>query len=522
MGNHIALYLRLSLEDMDVRSESPKDESNSIQSQRLMLRNYINTIPELTNQPILEFVDDGYTGTNFERPEFQKMMDLVRSGDITCIIVKDLSRFGRNYLEVGDYLEHLFPFLGVRFIAINDHYDSNDYIGSTGGLDVAFRNLVYQRYSQDLSEKVKTAKHLKMAQGKHITCCPYGYKKKPGIKDKMFIDPETAPIVREIFLSVINGMKTTEIAASLNERHILTPMEYKKLSRKGMHSDAMWSHQAVLRIIKEYKYTGAMVSFKCENVTIRAKSQRHRPPEEWVIIEGSHEAIVSHEEYEMANAKIRKVQYNAPKRTDCKDRVYYCGHCGRRLRKTFGLDEYYSCATQMYRKGSVCGDIFWSRTDIEEVVLEAYKAQLQVMSEEYKQIMQKNPADPLGDCRRRQKAISSELAMSDSNNLQLYEQYRGGAFDKDVFLQKKAMLIKRKEELQQELTDLQSQEETLLQEQSKLMARKNSLAASGEMLQAPDDELREQMYEAIEKVTVYGTKEIDITWKVGNIFTSVG
>jgi len=194
MGNYLALYLRLSLEDMDVHGDSPKDESNSIQSQRAMLRNYVNAIPALADRPILEFVDDGYTGTNFDRPEFQKMMDRIRTGDVTCIVVKDLSRFGRNYLEVGDYLEHLFPFLGVRFIAINNHYDSQDYVGSTGGMDVAFRNLIYQRYSQDLSEKVKAAKHMKMAQGKHICGCPYGYKKKPGIKDQMFIDPEAGVV----------------------------------------------------------------------------------------------------------------------------------------------------------------------------------------------------------------------------------------------------------------------------------------------------------------------------------------
>lgn len=521
MGDYLALYLRLSKEDMDLHKDALKDESNSIRSQRLLLRSYVDGIPALTNRPVLEFVDDGYTGTNFDRPQFKKMMDLVRTGEVSCILVKDLSRFGRNYLEVGDYLEHLFPFLGVRFIAVNDHYDSNDYVGSTGGLDVAFRNLVYQRYSQDLSAKVKTAKHLRMAQGKHITACPYGYKKKPGIKDKMFVDPNTAPVVREIFLAAIAGRKTTEIAASLNERKILTPMEYKKLSRSDLHNDAMWSHQAVLRIIKDYKYTGAMVTFKCENMTIRAKTQRRRKPEEWVIIEDSHEPIVSHEEYEMANAKIRKGRYHPPGQRDCRDHVYYCGHCGRRLRKTFGLDEYYSCATKMYRKGSICGDVFWSRTDMEEVVLAAYKAQLQLMSAEYRKMTQGQQADPLDECRNKQKSISSELAMSDSKSLHLYEQYRGGIFDKDTFLRKKGELLRRKEELRQEVLRLQAQEETLLQEQGELVARRNALAASDEMLLASDDELRVLMYDAIEKVTVYASREIDITWKWCDVFAGV-
>lgn len=210
------------------------------------------------------YYDDGYTGTNFDRPKLQEMLAMVRSGKITCIIVKDLSRFGRNYLEVGDYLEHIFPFLNVRFIAVNDHYDSNSYIGTTGGIDVAFRNLIYQRYSQDLSEKVKSAMHMKMAKGKYITNCPYGYMKKPGVKHEMIPDPAAAPIVRKIFLAAIEGKKSTEIAAMLNQKDVPMPMVYKRLSRKDMHNDAMWSHQAIIRIIKDYKYTGAMVNFKCK------------------------------------------------------------------------------------------------------------------------------------------------------------------------------------------------------------------------------------------------------------------
>lgn len=137
----------------------------------------------------MEFAVMVLRATNFDRPHFQQMMDQVKSGNVSCIVVKDLSRFGRNYLEVGDYLEHLFPFLGVRFLSINDHYDSNDYMGSTGGLDVAFRNLIYQRYSQDLSEKVKSAKHMRMAQGKHISSCPYGYMKSPGSRTKCSSTP---------------------------------------------------------------------------------------------------------------------------------------------------------------------------------------------------------------------------------------------------------------------------------------------------------------------------------------------
>ena len=449
MEGAVALYLRLSQEDMDIRKGAARDESDSIRSQRMMLRTFLKGHSDLVGRPVLEFVDDGYTGTNFERPQFQKMMDLVRTGDIYCILVKDLSRFGRNYLEVGDYLEHLFPFLGVRFIAVNDHYDSDNFIGSTGGLDVAFRNLIYQRYSQDLSEKVKAGKHIRMARGKHITGCPYGYKKKPGVKDQMIIDTETAPVVKEIFQSIINGMKTTEVATALN----------------------------------------------------------------------CHEPIVTHEEYELANSKIRKKAPFERKHSEGKDWVYYCGHCGRRLRKTHGLDEYYSCATQLYRKGAICTSIFWSRTDIEQVVLSAYKAQLQLMNEKYQQRQKEMQEDPLMECRKRQAAISAKLAQFDNQNFQLYEQYREGKFGKEDFLQKKGKLISDKKELEQKLQEEQQREEGLLQKQKERQAQEIYLAESGDLLQATDEELRERMYDDIERVTVYSSEEIEITWKWGDIFT---
>ncbi len=519
MADYLAAYLRLSQDDVDLGSNALKDESDSIHSQRLLIQQYIQEHADLRNLPVVEFVDDGFTGTNFERPQFQRMLAQIRSGEITCIVVKDLSRFGRNYLEVGDYLEHIFPFLGVRFVSVNDHYDSKSYIGTTGGIDVAFRNLIYQRYSQDLSEKVKSAMHLKMSKGQYVTHCPYGYKKKPGIKHEMVLDPITAPVVRKIFEAAIVGMKSTEIAAMLNAEEIPTPMVYKQLTRKDMHSDAMWSHQAVLRIIKDYKYTGAMVNFKCENETIRAPVQRKCRPEEWVVVENSHEAIVTHEEYAAANAKLRKVKYNGVKRKDTSDRVYYCAYCGRRLRKTFGSDEYYSCATKLYRTDSPCCDVRWSRSEIEEVVLAAYKAQLLLMSEEYKRVIQTKPqTNPLEDCRRVRKEVQKELDAFASQNLSLYEKYRNDEFDKDTFLKKKKLLLQRKEELQSQLIRLQEEEAEAVRRQNEEDKRLKQLKTSADMLAEADSEMRMHMYDAIEKVVVYAAKEIDIQWKFANCF----
>lgn len=513
MMPYLALYLRLSQDDVDKKSNALKDESDSIHSQRLLIKRYIAKHPDLADLPIKEFADDGYTGTNFNRPQFQEMLSKIRSGEICCVIVKDLSRFGRNYIEVGDYLEHIFPFLKIRFIAVNDNYDSNNYIGTTGGIDIAFRNFIYQRYSRDLSEKVKSAMHMKMSKGKYVTHCPYGYTKKPGVKHQMVLDPVTAPIVREIFLSVIGGMKSTQVATMLNERKVLTPMEYKKTARRDRHSDTMWSHQAVLRIIKDYKYTGAMVNFKCENETIRASAQRRRSPDEWVIIENSHEAIVTHKEYEAANAALRKGNYTKAKPSDLRDRVYYCACCGRRLRKTYGSDEYYSCATPLYRKSTPCAEIRWSRTAIEEVVLAAYKGELLLMNEEYRERISKVSHDPVKQCREALKKVSRELEGFVARDLELYEQYRSGALDRETFLIRKNAMLKNRDLLKEKLVSLQKEEEASIAKQREFEAESQALRDSAGKLARTDEELKELMYDDIDKIIVHENNELEIQWK---------
>ena len=174
MKKCIGIYLRLSQEDVDKRTNMAKDQSNSIVAQRQIIQRHIASTPSLTAFEQMEFCDDGFSGTNFERPDFQRMIALIREGKIGCVIVKDLSRFGRDYLEVGNYLEHIFPFLGVRMVSVNDHYDSDNYLGNTAGMDVAFRNLIYDYYSKDLSKKVKSGMRVKQKNGGYVSCCLYG------------------------------------------------------------------------------------------------------------------------------------------------------------------------------------------------------------------------------------------------------------------------------------------------------------------------------------------------------------
>lgn len=215
----IATYIRLSSDDNNI------GESNSIKHQRDLLHDYINNSPELSSAHVLEFVDDGYSGITFNRPSMAKLLEQAKRGLINCIIVKDLSRLGRNYLEMGNYLEKIFPFLGIRVIAINDHYDSDKNIGTTTEIEVPFKNLINDLYAKDISKKVKTAQHSLKKQGKFISAYAfYGYLKDRKDKHQLIIDPESSKVVKRIFKLYIDGTGMTDIARILNDEGVLTPL----------------------------------------------------------------------------------------------------------------------------------------------------------------------------------------------------------------------------------------------------------------------------------------------------------
>lgn len=186
----IAMYLRLSNEDIN---KAKSEESNSISAQRVLLTRHIEVLMQGQAYSIVEFCDDGYTGTDFNRPGFQAMIEAARSGKIGMIIVKDFSRFGRDYLEVGRYLEYIFPILQIRFVSVNDNCDSSDKLGATGGMSVALKNIVYAMYSADMSKKVRSARNTRVRNGEYVAqFAPYGYMKDPKDKHKLLIDEDAA------------------------------------------------------------------------------------------------------------------------------------------------------------------------------------------------------------------------------------------------------------------------------------------------------------------------------------------
>ena len=287
MNDKIAIYLRLSLADGDLKKGS-KDESNSIENQRILLHDYIGKQEDLFGE-IVEYVDDGYTGTNFNRPAFQKMIVDLKQGDIKVIMVKDLSRLGRDYIGVGDYIEQIFPLMGVRFIAVNNSFDSMKLNNGTPGIEVAVSNLVNNMYSRDIAKKIRATLETNWKNGK-ATCTnvPFGYvwNKKGG--QRWEIDPEAAPCVKKVFELALSGRNTTQIAYGMNELNLPTPGLYAKRKNLLMgsnpiiapDSEMLWNAAIVWRILRRYEYTGALVMGRRKKIDVNNRRSNIPPNRE--------------------------------------------------------------------------------------------------------------------------------------------------------------------------------------------------------------------------------------------------
>lgn len=259
-------YYRISNDDGDL-VVSGKGESNSISNQRSLIEDYVKDKPEI----ILceERVDDGFSGVDFRRPAFLQMMEDVKAGKTNCIIVKDLSRFGRNYIEVGRFVQKIFPYLGVRFIAVNDNYDSANGNDAEDSIMLPFKNLMNDSYSRDLSVKVRSQFEIKRKKGEFIgSFAVYGYKKNPENKNQLVVDAYAAGVVRDIFRWRLSGMSNEKIAERLNDQGVLSPAEYKRSLglryQSGFHVEgqAMWSPVAIGRILSNQTYLGWVVQGK--------------------------------------------------------------------------------------------------------------------------------------------------------------------------------------------------------------------------------------------------------------------
>lgn len=385
---HTAIYLRLSRDDEDIDG-SAKRESDSISSQRELARSFVREQPDMELFDI--YIDDGYSGANFDRPDFKRMMADIENGNVNCVVVKDLSRFGRDYIEAGRFIQKTFPAFSVRFIAITDHYDSLTADQSTTSLVIPVKNFVNDSYCQDISEKVKSHQKIKREKGKFIGAfAVYGYQKDHDDKNKLVIDEYAAKIVKNIFTWKLDGMSNLAIAKCLNENGIFSPLEYKKSHGEhyatGFHVGIVskWSAVAVKRILTNEIYTGTMVQGKREKVNYKVDKILEKPESEWFKVEGTHEAIVSKEDYQNVQ-RLLKVDTRAGKgkeKAHMFSGLLFCGDCKepmvRRMNRYKGTEKiYYICSTRNRSEG--CSRHSISEADLKKVVFRIIQSQVELL-----------------------------------------------------------------------------------------------------------------------------------------------
>jgi len=417
----IAKYIRLSMDDA-------KTDSMSIENQRLLLNKRIAVLD--TDAEILEFIDNGNSGTNFERPAVQELLELVRQGQISCILVKDFSRFGRNALETGYFIERVFPLYRTRFISVSDGFDSAEHEGSTGGLEVSFKFLMHEYYSRDLSQKIRSAKQAKMQRGESISKnCAFGYEK---VENRLEIDQTAAETVRFIFDLAANGQSLSEIAKILyNEQHP-TPGEYKRGKSTTDDLSCVWNKSVIVKILRDEQYIGTYIAGKTQKPELGGK-QVKVPESEWIKIPNHHPAIVEPSLFEavqqvleqksepLRGRKIGTSERHKNVNSPLKGRVV-CGFCEHKMPLSQTKNTAFHCQFTRVAPDSEC---YRLKIPAKKLETEVYKA----VSQRAKQI--------LGNIEDNHSPKSSEN--EDAKRI-LYEQFVLGEIGEEQYKTAKAEL----------------------------------------------------------------------------------
>lgn len=526
----LALYLRLSKEDGDM-----VDESNSITNQRLILRKFVEQKPEFAGFEIKEYIDDGFSGKNFERPGVQELLEDVKSGKVSIIIVKDFSRFGRNHIEVGNYIEKIFPLLDVRFIAVNNSFDSKDYKGTTPDMDVAFENLMYDYFSEENSVKIKNDLMGRRKRGKYLaTFAAFGYKKSPTDHNRIVIDEEAAAIVRMIFEKYAECGIKAEVARYLNQKDIPTPQIYAVKSGstyqwKYQGEKKVWNGSIIGRILKNEIYVGNTVFHKKETIEVGSRRTKCLSKDEWEVCEGTHEPIISKELFEYVNSmdartsSIKKLadRENLDKTVYCEGEkrkrgsadspvkgLVKCGGCRHNMQRRSRLNASYYCRYYYETKQEGCCPENVKETELIAVVLSAIRNQAMLAGEMGRlQDLYNNQFQERVKADQEQKnQLQEQIQKLTDSNFSLYESYAKGEIDADCFLQKKENNNKQIEIYEAELRACHSKETAVPDEKSDLL----NLLKGKENL---TDLTKEVVRQLVDAVYVYGGNRVEVVFK---------
>ena len=520
-------YLAVGYARLSIFETRDRADSEALQNQKELLRQYIVNAPEL--QLVGIFEDNGQTGTNFDRAGFETMMETVRSGKANCIVVKDLSRFGRDYVEAGNYLEHIFPFMGVRFISISDGYDNAD-ATTADCLTVALKNMVNQMYSKDISRKSGSVLREKIRRGEFIGAfASYGYRKDPADGHRIVVDPEAAGVVREIFRRKLEGQGDTAITRWLNAAGVPSPGCYRY--QKGIILDKRfarykpWLVQSVKDILRNEVYLGRMVQGRRRSEFYAGRPDKRLPRDEWTVVENTHEPIISREDFDAVQAICveRNAAYRARlgkydhlgKRENILKGLVYCSDCGRTMVRYKQVSHgknvsyYYLCpsyAAMLEQSG--CSYKFLP----EDFLLDSLE---QVIQKEIEQAVDMTALAKRLSARvsgktdqgaMMLKKLNAQLERVEETRRNAMRDYLGGQMEQTDYELLKECCLGEAEELKKQIFDLREQQRY----QAETLTEKNPWLAAFGGLGRPFHLTKELAASLIERVTIYGNNRVEI------------
>lgn len=513
----IILYIRISVEDDDMRTDG-KNESNSVANQRDLLRAYVENQPEFRDCQIIELCDDGYSGTNMNRPSMTKLLEKVKAKEVDCVIVKDFSRFGRDYLVVSDYVDQIFPFLGIRFISLGDGYDSARMNGKTSGVDIAFCNVIYGYYSRDLSLKVKSGKLTKAKNGDFLSpFAPIGYRKDKKDKNRLVIEPETADIVRRIFCMAGMGISVRQITHLFNAEKIPTPSQLQNQRGNyhkwwsGIEGIDIWNDSMVLRILRDERYLGKVIYGKRHRPEVGNRKTLKSRKEDWIVVENKHEAIISEEEFDMAQANLK--EYVKKEYVQAADHLFTgklrCGSCGYALARRSGLTPQYYCDTKYRRDDCGCMEGHIKESEIAEAVLSAIHVFIELLLDEKVLGVKKKTNDRFVKRKAQLDVFKSAYGKFSEQKFELFEEKASGKLSTQQYIKAQENISRQQEDVAQQVERLTEEIADIQRKQEILKESRLSLV---EYLQV-DMITRQMVIDFVECIYVYGDKKLCIQWE---------
>lgn len=518
-----AVYLRLSKEDGDI-VEGSKLVSNSIGNQKELALDFLKSRPEIHVYDI--YMDDGYTGVNCDRPDFQRLLKDIREGAVNCIIVKDFSRFSRNYIESGRYIEKVFPMLGVRFISIIDNYDSlrsNEY---GNDMIVPFKNLVNDAYCRDISVKIRSNMQTKRKNGEYVGAfVAFGYLKDEENRNKIVVDEYAAEVVRDIFVMKLCGMNEQAIAEKLNADGILAPLDYKRSIGINLKTsfqkqiNAGWSYNAVRRILKNDIYLGNLAQGKTTTPNYKVKKRIQKDASEWVRKENTHEAIITESEFSLVQQLMNRDTRVAPVANELYpfSGLIYCGDCREPMvRKTVPSGKqkyvYYVCSGNKKDKGK-CSPHRIAEKQLQEVILTMLQVHIEhvLAVDAALQAIESIPYSRTNVLKYEERIVKKrkELEKAEKRKLHLYEDYKDGILSLEEFQMLKA-------DYSRQIVEAESAIQTYEQEKAAILDNRSSQQEWIEMFRKNrgiQKLERNAVVFMINRITIYDATHVEIEYR---------